>query len=80
VRANGESLLLFNRARQRVATTLLRRDGLVTFTQSGWFTSTGDVARIVRAFRGGDQAMTTSQTARFVSQTKVLAALHADAK
>ena len=75
VRANGDSVLFFDKSRRLLATTLLRRNSILTFTPDGWVTSSSEPTRFVRVFSEAGEVLPEAQTVRRVSPQKVLDAL-----
>jgi WD40 repeat protein len=76
VRANTDTIFFYSHARQLVATTMLRRDALLSFTPDGWFSGTGQPQRFVRAFGESGEALAEKDVIVRLSPAHVLAALN----
>lgn len=75
VRTDGESVLFYDRSRQLVATTLLRRDAILTFTPDGWYAGPQRAERAMRVFRLSGQRMTAAEIAKRASPEQIRVAL-----
>jgi WD40 repeat protein len=75
VRANDDSIFFYDASHQLVATMLLRRNAVLTFTPDGWVSGTDQPTRFVRMFRDNGQMLSDAEAASHVSAEKVLAAL-----
>jgi WD40 repeat protein len=75
VRADGESIFFYDRARKLVATTLLRRDAILTFTPDGWYAGPQNAARLLRVFNLSGERLSEADIIRRASPERVRAAL-----
>ena len=75
VRADGESIFFYDRTRKLAATTLLRRDAILTFTPDGWYAGPLHAERILRGFRHTGERLTDAEILARSSPEKVREAL-----
>lgn len=71
VRADGESIFFFDKARKLVATTLLRHDAILTFTPEGWYSGPQRAERVIRAFRASGERLSDTEILTRSSAEKV---------
>jgi WD40 repeat protein len=75
IRANGDTIFFYDKNYQLIATMLLRRNGVLTFTPDGWLSGTNEPARFVRMYRDDGTVLSEAQATLHVSSQKVLDAL-----
>jgi WD40 repeat protein len=75
VRANDDTIFFYDQSHTLVATTLLRRNAILTFTPDGWVSGTDQPTRFVRMFRDNGQALSEAEAGHHVSAERVLDAL-----
>lgn len=75
VRADGESILFYDRSRKLVASTLLRRDAILTFTPEGWYSGPQRAERALRVFRISGERLSEAEIAKRSSPEQVRLAL-----
>jgi WD40 repeat protein len=74
-RADGESIFFFDRTRKLAATTLLRRDAILTFTPDGWYAGPQRAERALRAFRLSGERLDDAAILKRASPERVRRAL-----
>jgi WD40 repeat protein len=75
VRADGESIFFYDRTRKLVATTLLRRDAILTFTPDGWYAGPQGASRLLRVFSIAGDRLDDAAIAKRSSPERVRLAL-----
>jgi WD40 repeat protein len=75
VRANDDTIFFYDQSHKLVATTLLRRNAILTFTPDGWVSGTDQPTRFVRMFRDNGQVLSEAEAGNHVSAKRVLDAL-----
>lgn len=75
VRANDDSVFFYDNTHRLVATIILRRDAVLTFTPQGWVSGTDGAMRFVRAFGDNGELLSGDRAAARFSPKKVTEAL-----
>jgi hypothetical protein len=75
-----ETLFFFNRARELIATTHVRKTGVLTWTPEGWYSGTGNPARVIRAFTRNGTPLSSDETAKYLAPSRIMAAFTDAAK
>jgi WD40 repeat protein len=75
VRANGETLLLYDADLRLRATFLIRRDGVLDYTPDGWLAGSGDATRALRLYRADGSTLSDSEVSARLAPDRVRAAL-----
>lgn len=72
---SGPRIFYYDKENQLAATTIVQRNGLVTFTPDGWMTVSNPVRHIVRIYGPGEERLGETEMAARQAPKNVLAAL-----
>lgn len=75
VRAGGEYLFLYQRGGKLIATIVLRRESVLSYTQDGWYAGPVRADRYVRIFTESGQPLPPADVFRRMSPSRVLRAI-----